>query len=102
MSRKVIILSVITLVIAILMAAFVWVVLSVLQRLNPELNIGREGYEAVPVEETERCSADQVCLMHPENGEERIVSSSCDGDTVDVADLMAEGFVRCSAIMEEQ
>lgn len=101
MSRKVIILSVVTFLFAILTAAFVWVVISVLQRLNPELNFGRQGYEAEVQEEREQCTADQVCLAHPESGEERIVPSSCDGDTPDVATLTDEGYIRCSAILEE-
>ncbi len=101
MSRKVIVLSIITFVLALLMAGFAWIVISVLQRMNPELNIGRQGYEAEILEEISFCTADQVCMTDPKTGTERVVPSSCGGDTVDVASLESQGWIRCAATIEE-
>ena len=101
MPKKIIVLSVITFVLALLMAGFAWIVISVLQRMNPELNIGRQGYEPDIIEETSFCTADQVCMADPKTQTERVVPSSCADDTADVAFLESQGWIRCAAIMEE-
>lgn len=99
MPKNIIVLSLITFVLAVLMVGFVWAAISVVARMNPGLNLGNTGY--VPEENetrTTNCSGDQICMVDLESGIERIVPSTCNDTTPDVAAMESAGFVRCAAI----
>jgi hypothetical protein len=100
--KKFIVPSLILLAVAVLATIGLWFAVSVIARLNPELNLGGRSMVPELQPEDEICTDDAICMQDQETGDTRVVSSSCDGDTVDVGTLEAQGWTRCAPISNQE